>query len=289
MVGGNEPSGVLQARYVCRRFLRRAKYMLGHDPAFLPILLRLTPMGISRRITDQTELVVEGFPRAGNTFTVFALQDAAHNQLRISSHVHHPSQVKLAVERDRPTILVVREPIAALSSYLTYAPHGRAPDVLKEYCSYHQELIPYVDRVLVCQFEEIVSDMSSVIERINNRFSLSIPPFDQSPANVDAVFEEIARQHHLLHPRLDPDRVAPRPTFTGRKFSERYRTELLDPRNDARRAESLQLYEYYEQKALEQRAMFQKVGPSRDEGVSERAILPLPSATAEEDRRQSNG
>lgn len=288
MGGREENSAWLQARYSYRRILRHGKYLLGHDPIFLPILLRLTPLGTSRKITDLTQLVVEGFPRGGNTFTVFALQNAAHNQLRIASHVHHPSQVKLAVERGLPIVLVVREPIAVLSSYMTYAQHGRVSDVFKEYSSYHRELIPYVDQVLVCEFEEIVSDMSSVIARINRRFSIEIPPFDQSPTNVDAVFAEIARQHQLLHPNLDPDQVAPRPTIARREITEGYRSELLDPRRSALRNEALNLFGYFSGKASEQSALFQDVIPKR-ELSSSRKPPPLNAAPADEGRLRSRG
>ena len=85
MRGWKESITWLQTRYRVRRLLRHGKYMIGHDPIFLPILLRLTPMGISKEITDHTDIVVEGFPRSGNTFTVFGApkrrgQPAAHRQ-----------------------------------------------------------------------------------------------------------------------------------------------------------------------------------------------------------------
>jgi len=286
---GKQSNAWLQARYGYRRILRRGKYLLGHDPVFLPVLLRLTPMGTSRQITEHTQLAVEGFPRGGNTFTVFALQNAARNQLRIASHVHHPSQVKLAVERGLPTVLVVREPIAVLSSYMTYGQHGRPSDVIKEYSSYHRELIPYVDQVLVCEFEEIVSDMSSVIARINRRFSMEIPPFDHSQANVDTVFAEIARQHELLHPNLDPDQVAPRPTDARREISEGYRLQLLDPRRDTLRNEAFNLFSYFSGKAAEQRALFADVGAKRELPSPTRKPPPLKAAPADEGRLSSSG
>jgi hypothetical protein len=250
--GKAEKSLWTDAFHAGRRLLRRGKYMVGHDPAFLPILLRLTPMGISRRIGADTDLVVEGFPRAGNTFVVYALQSAAGGRLQVSSHVHHPSQVKLAVARQIPTVLVVREPIATLSSYLTYAQHGRPAGVLKEYISYHEELVPYADRLLLCDFEESTVDMSSVIARINQRFSMKIPSFDQSPANVELIFAKIARQHGVLHPKLDPDRVAPRPTAARREISEHYRRELLHPRYASLCEEAITIYEYFTGKTLEQ-------------------------------------
>ena len=277
-MGGSVVSGWWTgAFHAARRLLRRGKYMLGHDPMFLPILLRLTPMGTSRRIGENTDLVVEGFPRAGNTFVVYALQSASGNRLQVASHVHHPSQVKLAVARQIPTVLVVREPIATLSSYLTYAQHGRPSGVLKEYVSYHQELVPYADRLLVCDFEESTSDMSSVIARINLRYSMEIPPFDQSPANVERIFAKIARQHGILHPKLDPDRVAPRPTAARQRISDHYRDELLDPRNDSLLEEAQNIYDYFTRKASEQKASLQGGG-----GVDD----PYPLGPAEPGRRE---
>ena len=280
--------GWLEARYKARRLLRTGKNALGHDPVFLPILLRLTPLGTSRQITDHTELVIEGFPRSGNTFTVFCLQDVAQNQLLLSSHVHHPSQLKLAVDRGVPTVLVVREPVAALSSYLTFGQHGRPADVFREYYLYHRELIPYADRVLILDFEEIISDMPAIIERINHRFSMVLPPFDQSPENVARLFEEIARQHQLVHPRLEPDYVVPRPTMARREINERHRRELLDPGNDALRLQCTSVYEYFSEKASAQRELFGKVEPARDISVM-RKQRPLPSAAAAEEVHPSNG
>jgi hypothetical protein len=102
------------ARGAVLRSLRRGKYLLGHDPWTLPVLLRFTPTGISRQITEHTDLVVEGFPRSGNTFMVTALQQVTDHRLRIASHVHHPAQVKLAYLRNVPTVLVVREPLDTL-------------------------------------------------------------------------------------------------------------------------------------------------------------------------------
>ena len=49
---GAEPlNPSFRVRVLWRHLLRRVKYLLGREPALLPILLRLTPLGTSRRIT----------------------------------------------------------------------------------------------------------------------------------------------------------------------------------------------------------------------------------------------
>ena len=242
-------SSAQEIRHAGRRLLRRGKYLVGNDPAFLPVLLRLTPLGLSRQITHQTDLAVEGFPRTGNTFTTFALQNAADHYLNIASHVHHPSQVKEAVRRGVPIVLVVREPLATLSSYLVFGTHGKASRVLQEYISYHRELVPYVDQVVICDFREATSDLSAIIGRINHRFGLHLPKFDQSAESVNRVFDEIARHHALgsLWGRSGKRGTAAR--CGARRAGERRRAELLEPRNTAQLAQAVRIYDFFVAKA----------------------------------------
>ncbi|MGO9185350.1 FkbM family methyltransferase [Mycobacterium sp.] len=251
--------GRQHARDAWFRFLRRGKYLLGHDPLTLPVLLRLTPMGISRQITEHTDLVVEGFPRAGNTFTVSALQDATAHRIRIASHVHHPAQVKQAVLRGIPTVLLIREPVPMLSSYLTFGQHARPAEVIREYISYYGELIHYVDQVLVADFSETVVNLSSVIERINQRFGMDIPAFDQSSENTERVLDELARYHGLVHSERDPIEVVPRPRVEREQTLQQLRTELLSPQYESLLSRANDLYEFYVSKAEQQRREFERM------------------------------
>ncbi|HVM63618.1 MAG TPA: dolichyl-phosphate beta-glucosyltransferase [Acidimicrobiales bacterium] len=234
-----------RVRHAGRRVLRRGKYLLGNDPRYLPVLLRLTPLGTSRKLRDDTAVVVEGFPRSGNTFALFAMRQATENSVHIASHVHHPSQVKLAVAKGVPTMLVVREPIDALASYLIAGPHGRTRGVIKEYIAYHRELAPYADSILVCDFKEVTSDISAVIERLNERFGTDFPPFAHTPENVERAFREIETHHHQVHPEDTRDSGIPRPSERRSDLNARYRAQLQQPRYAALMAEAYRLYEYF--------------------------------------------
>ncbi len=198
-------------RHPARRQLRRAQRALGHHTCLLPILVRLTPEGTAKAITPRTELVVEGFPRSGNTFAVFALRQANGGYLRVPSHVHQPSQVKAAVRRGLPTILVVREPVDSLASNLIYSPHVRPREIIEEYIGYHAELAPLLAHLVVAAFEEIVTDSAGVIERVNRRFGTSFRAFSHAPGDVDAVFAAIERRHGDVYGNGELGRRVPRP------------------------------------------------------------------------------
>jgi hypothetical protein len=216
-----------------RRGLRHGKYFVGDHPALLPILLRATPEGTDKGITDRTELVIEGFPRSGNTFAVFAVKHAEGRPIDIASHVHHPAQVMLGVRKGLPTLVVIREPVGALASYLIAGAHGRPEAVLREYIRYHRTLLPYRDGFVVGRFEEVTKDLNVVIDRINARFGSSFRPFDQSPENVDAVFAAIEEHHLRTHPRQHAASVVPRPKGerdeTNRRHVEALTSDALAP------------------------------------------------------------
>jgi hypothetical protein len=237
------PGMSLAVRQACRRVLRQGKYLIGDNPIFLPVLLRATPEGTSRAITPSTQLVVEGFPRSGNTFAVFAFRNAQGPGVEVVGHVHHPSQVKLAVQRELPTLLVIRRPLPCLASYLVTAPHGRPAGVLKEYIRYHRVLLPYLDSVVVGEFDEVTKSFTDVINKINARFGTDFGPFDQTQGNVDQVFKDIEAYHAETHPGKEVERIVPRPSHERKNENRMYLAELQRPEYSGLLHQAEQMYE----------------------------------------------
>jgi hypothetical protein len=207
-----------------RRVLRRARQVIGDDPLFLPIVLRATPTGTVRRITPETDIVIEGFPRSGNTFAYFALRHAAGDDLVISSHVHTPSQVKLAVSERFPTLVVIRQPMDTITSLLIAAPHVPFESAIKEYIHHHREIFPLRDRFVIGSFDDVTKDFGAVTERINERFGTSFPLFANTEEDVEAVFAAIEENHRVLHGGTE--NVVPRPS-EARKAEKAWLVEQL--------------------------------------------------------------
>ena len=193
----------------------------------LPVLWRLTPGGLDKAITAQTKLVIEGFPRSGNTFATYAIRHFAGPGLSIASHAHHIGQIKLAIRRGIPCVVVVRPPLETLASYLIAGPHCRPKDVFREYAIYYKQLLNLTHGISVVGFDQLTSDLPRVAERISRRWGTSLPIYDVSENDKAMIFEQIERVHGRNHPRAPFERGVARPSPDRNELNIEIRSLLL--------------------------------------------------------------
>lgn len=134
-----------------------------------------------RSVTRATDLVIEGYPRSANTRAVVAFQVANGGGHKIASHLHIARSIRRAARLARPTVLIVREPLAVLRSFRTFAMLPEAADFLDHYADFHEGVLPYLDRVVVARFEDVVQDYGSVIQRVNEKFGTNFANFSGTP------------------------------------------------------------------------------------------------------------
>ena len=223
------------ARAASRRVLRRTRELMGDDPRLLPIVLRATPMGMDKAISDRTRLVVEGFPRSGNTFATFAIQHAQPRPLAIASHAHVPAQVAAAVALRLPTLVVVRDPLDTLTSLLVAAPHVQPAAAWREWVHHHEQVLRLAherDGVVFATFRQVTGALGEVTDRVNQRFGTTLAPFEAGPEATAAVFASIDAHHGRVHGGTV--HVLPRPVESRRPAADGARALLLDQRHRAR-------------------------------------------------------
>jgi hypothetical protein len=231
---------------VVRRWLRRWRQRLGDDPVWLPLVLRATPIGTARRLTDATQLVIEGFPRSGNTYAVEAIRHAertAGREIDISSHVHTPSAVKAAVRGRYPTLVVVRPPADTIVSLLIAAPHVRPVDALDEWIHHHRELWPYRDRFVVATFAEITERTPAAVERVNAAFGTTFATEPVTEPTRRAIFAAIDANHQERYG--DQEHLLPRPSPARERQAEALRRELDQPSLHERLAAAESVFSWY--------------------------------------------
>lgn len=183
------------------RFLWRLRYQIRCVLADYPSLYFNVYRFMKNRdhrgekITRDKELVLEGFPRSGNSFAYAAFVTAQKRPVRVAHHLHAPAQVILSARWNIPTLVIVRNPLDAVTSFLIRHPEIIARQSLRAWIRYHRRLESYQQHFVVATFSQIIGDFGSVIGRLNERFGKSFLPFHHSDDHVAECFRFIEAQN----------------------------------------------------------------------------------------------
>jgi hypothetical protein len=197
-MGGTDAALIRRARQA--RY--SARYLLNAYPAVYVPLARLRHGTREDRLARRdTELVIEGFGRSGNTFAVVAFQLAQDRPAKVVHHTHAAAQVIRATHLGIPTLLMVRDPVDTVVSHMMYRGVS-ARQALSAWIRFHARLLPHRRDFVVAPFEVATSDFGSVIRDVNRRFGTSFREFHHTEENLDRVFALIGRQNRERHGRL---------------------------------------------------------------------------------------
>ena len=141
--------------------------------------------------TDETELVIDGFPRTGTTFAVVAFHLAQHGLVRVSHHIHSAAHLLAASRRATPTLGIIREPRDTAVSCVIREPYVTLRQALWAYAVFYTALNELGDRVVVGDFGDITTDIGGVIDRVNDRFGTSFARFVNTPHTTAECFRII--------------------------------------------------------------------------------------------------
>jgi hypothetical protein len=144
-----------------------------------------------------TAIVIDGFLRSGNTYSVAAFQVANGQELHIGRHLHGGAHILRAVRLRLPTVVLIRRPADAVSSYLVRRPTLTPDDALLEYLDFYRTAWPARDGFVVAPFDLVVSDFGAVIDRVNKRFGTSFARFEPDPESERAAVELVEEMNRL--------------------------------------------------------------------------------------------
>ena len=168
-----------------KRARRKFFSFVGQYPGLALPLIRLYPKWYQSVIKKDTELVIEGFPRSANTFSVLAFKQAQKNPVNLAHHLHMPFQIKTAVKRNVPTLVLIRKPQDAIASWRVMAPHLTFKQLLKDYIRFYKNIEPLAAKFVIASFDEITTDFGNVIKRVNDFYGTS---FDVFIHNQDIIW-----------------------------------------------------------------------------------------------------
>jgi hypothetical protein len=142
-------------------------------------------------VRPDSEIVIEGYPRCANSFSVLAFERAQGHRLRIGHHLHAPAQIELGVRYGLPILALIREPVSAAASLITRHPEITSEQALRQYVNFYECVQRYGNRVVLADFRKVTTNYAQVIDAVNHRFGTCFKAYVNSPAEDEAVFSEI--------------------------------------------------------------------------------------------------
>lgn len=165
---------------------------LGKYPSLFFFWRRVfRPNTVDYLVNEETDLVIEGFPRSGNTFAVAAFLLSQASEVKLAHHTHKPANVIQAIRLTIPAIVIIRNPLDAIVSLTIRHPEINPRLGLRSYIRFYRQLYPYRKGFLIAQFEEVINDFGQIIRRVNTRFDTSFDIFHHTEENVQACFKMI--------------------------------------------------------------------------------------------------
>lgn len=232
------------------RVRHHARRPLARTPYLWDAAVSARPGKRATLVRRDTDLVLEGFLRSGNTFSVAAFQVANGTDLHLAHHLHGAPHLLRAARLGRPAVLLIRPPADAVTSYLIRRPTLTARDGILEYLDFYRTAWRVRDELVVATFEQVTGDFGGVIERVNARFGTTFRPYAGTPEDQEAAFaivEEMNRRE--CEGDLVESHVG-RPSAERDVIKARVRGQLEDPRAAGLLREAEAWYARYEALAL---------------------------------------
>lgn len=179
-----------------RKLRRAARTRISTIPQIYLPLRRMLGYG-NRLFDERTELVIEGFPRSGNSFSEAAFLFAQGREVPLGHHTHAAAHVIAAVRKGLPCLVVIRNPADACRSLVMTDPGVFAPEnTLDEYRIFYDAIEPHLSGIVLARFETITHDFGLVCDAVNAKFATAFNRFDHTPENDAAAFRLLDQNSH---------------------------------------------------------------------------------------------
>lgn len=198
-----------------------------------------------RWVSRTTEIVIEGYPRSGNTFTVVAFRQAQGREIKIAHHLHAAAQIKHAARIGVPAIMLVREPSEAILSVVTRDPQASMRFAIRSYIRFYSAIAPYLEKTVVAPFATATSDLTSIIRTVNTRYGTAFKEFEPTEDELNSIMQILERkgQQDSMRTGLDYRQGVALPSEQRRRAKDARRAEYLDDRYKPLRLTAESLYE----------------------------------------------
>lgn len=165
------PEALLRGAAALRAETRRM--VAGHRRIYMTLITRTDRR--ADRVWPSTSVLVDGFPRSGNTFAVALIREAFPG-LTVASHLHATAHVKQALADDVPAIVLIRDPVDAIASLSLREPRIPLRTMLRAYADFYESLAALRHELIAVRFERLVEDPAEMLRTVATRLGSQPPP-----------------------------------------------------------------------------------------------------------------
>jgi hypothetical protein len=233
---------------------------LARTPYLWDAAMLVRPAKRATLARRDTALVIEGFLRSGNTYSVAALAVANGSDVHVGRHLHGAPHLLRAARLGVPAIALVRQPRDAVLSYLIRRDTLTPDDAILEYVDFYRTAWRSREAFVVGVFDTVVADFGSVIETVNRRFGTNFVRYEPTAENEAAVLSLVEEMNRLECRGEVVETHVARPSAARAQRKAELESLLNAPRTLRRLAAADELYERYRQLAEEQVAAHRPIG-----------------------------
>ena len=193
-------------------------------------------------IEKDTDIVIEGYPRSGNTFASSAFRLAQSQPVKIAYRLHAPTQLICAAKMNVPAIALIRQPEDAVLSWVIHRSHLTIEQALKGYISFYRAVFPYKDSFVIADFDRVIGDFGSIIQEVNQKYQTEFIEFVHNEENVARCFAVIDDFYRGAGQGQISSNTVARPSLDRKQLKEQLKAQFYNGNLDKMRQEAENIY-----------------------------------------------
>lgn len=155
------------------------------------LLYATRPKYKSILICKDTDIIIEGFPRSGNTYAYACFLLTNGDKHKVARHIHLGSQINMAIKYSTPALIIFRNPVESISSYLVRNKYYSEKSAINYYIKYYENIIKNKDNIVLCEFRQLITNFESAIKRLNEKYNTSFAEVNEVDIDKEKVYSLI--------------------------------------------------------------------------------------------------
>jgi len=147
-----------------------------------------------RILKEDTDLCIEGFQRSGSSFFVMILR-LQNPDIQLAHHMHSSSHIAKAIQQKTPVVVLVRNPLDAVASLITWDDDLSIGRALWGYRRFHNAIMKHRESIQFVKFEDVTTDTGKVISQINKRWGTSFLGEDLTSEWLETKRKQINKKY----------------------------------------------------------------------------------------------